>query len=143
MWMEEEFQNFVSRVLDAVDDACKTEVAQAVGDAVSQSVHRNVYDAYETDSYRRMDNGGLSDTENLTAETQKSTDSVTLIMHNETPFQGESNQDGLTLSQVVQEGRETFHMPFPRPYMEDAEKEIAGTDVVSALWKGLARNGVI
>lgn len=144
MNMEVEFLLFKNRLMNAVSNTCETEIAQVIGEMVSQSVHRNVYDKYETDSYRRMDAGGLSDTENLTSSTERSDDVVILTIRNETPFQvGGKTYYGSTLSEVVQDGKKGFHMPFPRPYMEIVEKEIGGAAVESALHSGLIRNGII
>ena len=115
-----EFQAILRRIDLAVDDALRIEVADAVKTEMRAQVHERVYDAYapEVPGLRRMDSGGLSDVDNDNARVESGHE---LVVENNTPMQ---HPDGSSLVEIVEEGRTSQHMPFPRPFVHETEQEI-------------------
>ena len=129
-----EFQAILRRLDLAVDDALRIEVADAVKAEMRTQVHERVYNAYEPafPESRRMDSGGLSDITNYDARVESGHE---LVVENDTPMQ---HPNGSSLVEIVEEGRKSYHMPFPRPFVHEAEQEVnAGW----ALAQGLRRGG--
>lgn len=114
----------ISGLKNAVRSALLTECANAAKEIISQSVHKNVYDAYPEHFFpRREDNGGLSDIRNFAADVCEQGETIVLEIKNTTPFQAPT-QSSISLSEVVQKGDKRFGMPFARPYMENAQAEV-------------------
>ena len=129
-----EFQAILHRLDVAVDDALRIEVADAVKAEMRAQVHERVYDAYapKAPGLRRMDSGGLSDVDNYDARVESGHE---LVVENNTPMQ---HPDGSSLVEIVEEGRTSQHMPFPRPFVRETEEAVnAGW----ALAQGLRRGG--
>lgn len=130
----QEYMAIMARLEMAVDDALDTEVAEAARTEMSRQVHERVYDAYtpQDPATRRMDSGGLSDVRNYDARVEAG---HMLTVENNTPMQ---HPDGGNLTEIVEQGRTAYRMPFPRPFVEAAEQAVnAGW----ALAQGLRRNG--
>lgn len=130
----QEYRAIMARLEMAVDDALETEVAEAARTEMSRQVHERVYDVYtpQDPATRRMDSGGLSDVRNYDARVEAG---HMLTVENNTPMQ---HPDGSNLVEIVEEGRKSYHMPFPRPFVREAEQEVnAGW----ALAQGLRRGG--
>lgn len=128
-----------ARLADAVDDTLTQRVAPAVKNEMQVQVHEAVYDAWEPRfNRRRGDNGGLSDTANITDEVTREGDTHVLTVRNMTQTQS----PGYDLTPIVAEGNSKFNMPFPRPFVNETERAVKASSVVDKeLAAGLQERG--
>lgn len=130
----DEFNAIMQRLDFAIDDSLNTEVANAVREEMHDKVHELVYKPYTPKNPlgRRGDSGGLSSVFNYDARVGND---HLLIVENNTPMQ---NPDGSNLVEIVEEGKESYKMPFPRPFIKETEESVKAE---TALMEGLKRNG--
>ena len=114
----------------------RKEVADTAKEVVRDAVQTDVYDVFEPKIYtRRMDNGGLSDTENYSVEEIEDG----IIIKNNTPLDNGTNNPRLDEIVVFGEGR----MPFPRDFYSETIGLLERSKAhVSALKSGLKDCGI-
>ena len=112
------------------------EVADTVKDNMAEAVHTSVYDAYSPQYYnRRMNNGGLSDTQNMeVTEIQNG-----ISVHNATPLDNGRNDYSLDEIIVYGLGNQPFERDF---YAETAERFQENQEHTEALKQGLKKRGI-
>lgn len=115
----------------AITDTLNDEVLTAAMDALKESAETRIYKAYATKGHRRFsathDNSYLA-----------STSGYTLTITYEAGFQGgDASGD---LGDVIAGGDTAYHMPFPRPWMDEGILDNMDK-IESALKSGLASRG--
>lgn len=126
----------LKRLDKAIDNALANEVADEVRKTIVLSAMEVVYSYKPAFDSRRMEQGGLIDDDNMIATVSNHT----LIVENVTRAQ---DNQWAKLTPIVEEGQEGWNMPYPRPFMEVAEKTLALGWAENALRRGLARQGII
>lgn len=116
---------------EAITDVLKNEVREAALNAIEDSANSRIYDAHDTNGYRRfsaMDDGSYL--------WEVNGDTLTIMYV--ASFQGSSaNGD---LGDVIASGNKAYHMPFPRPWMnEGIDDDMA--KIEAALKAGLESRG--
>lgn len=121
---------------EQVQDTMTNEVADAITDNMAEAVHTSVYDAYSPQYYnRRMNNGGLSDTQNMeVTEIQNG-----ISVHNATPLDNGRNDYSLDDIIVYGLGNQPFERDF---YAETAERLSENQEHTGALKQGLKKRGI-
>lgn len=119
-----------------IQDTMVNEVADTVKDNMTEAVHTSVYDAYSPQYYnRRMNNGGLSDTQNMeVTEIQNG-----ISVHNATPLDNGRNDYSLDEIIVYGLGNQPFERDF---YAETADKLQENQEHTEALKQGLKKRGI-
>lgn len=119
-----------------IQDTMVNEVADTVKDNMTEAVHTSVYDAYSPEYYnRRMNNGGLSDTQNM--EVTKIQNGISV--HNATPLDNGRNDYSLDDIIVYGLGNQPFERDF---YTETAERLLENQEHTEALKQGLKKRGI-
>lgn len=119
-----------------IQDTMVNEVADTVKDNMTEAVHTSVYDAYSPQYYkRRMNNGGLSDTQNMeVTEIQNG-----ISVHNAAPLDNGRNDYNLDEIIVYGLGNQPFERDF---YAETAERLQENQEHTEALKQGLKKRGI-
>lgn len=119
-----------------IQDTMVNEVADTVKDNMTEAVHTSVYDAYSPQYYnRRMNNGGLSDTQNMeVTEIQNG-----ISVHNATPLDNGRNDYNLDEIIVYGLGNQPFERDF---YAETTERLQENQEHTEALKQGLKKRGI-
>ncbi len=119
-----------------IQDTMVNEVADTVKDNMTEAVHTSVYDAYSPQYYnRRMNNGGLSDTQNMeVTEIQNG-----ISVHNATPLDNGRNDYSLDEIIVYGLGNQPFERDF---YAETVERLQENQEHTEALKQGLKKRGI-
>lgn len=119
-----------------IQDTMVNEVADTVKDNMAEAVHTSVYDAYSPQYYnRRMNNGGLSDTQNMeVSEIQNG-----ISVHNAAPLDNGRNDYNLDEIIVYGLGNQPFERDF---YAETAERLQENQEHTEALKQGLKKRGI-
>lgn len=116
---------------EAITDVLKNEVREAALNAIEDSANSRIYDAYDSSGYRRfsaMDDGSYL--------WEVNGDTLTIMYA--ASFQGSSaNGD---LGDVIASGNKAYHMPFPRPWMNEGIDDNMAK-IEAALKAGLERRG--
>lgn len=119
-----------------IQDTMVNEVADTVKDNMTEAVHTSVYDAYSPEYYnRRMNNGGLSDTQNM--EVTKIQNGISV--HNATPLDNGRNDYSLDDIIVYGLGNQPFERDF---YTETADKLQENQKHTEVLKQGLKKRGI-
>lgn len=120
-----------------IQDTMVNEVADTVKDNMTEAVHTSVYDAYSPQYYnRRMNNGGLSDTQNMEATEIQNGISV----HNAAPL--DNGRNDYSLDDIIV-NRGVLGYPQSRDfYAETADKLQENQEHTEALKQGLKKRGI-
>lgn len=121
---------------EQVQDTMTNEVADAVTENMAEAVHTSVYDAYNPQYYnRRMNNGGLSDTQNMeVTEIQNG-----ISVHDAASLDNGRNDYNLDEIIVYGLGNQPFERDF---YAETAERLSENQEHTEALKQGLKKRGI-
>lgn len=152
MARKEIYEDFSLLLTDLQFDLIETayEVAEEIKDIEAEVIDETVYNAYDSNIDRRMDNGGLSDKSNMKEEIVSIKDGVTIEVTNET--KGNSNystMDGYTSDFIADiiEDSEGYgyglddYIP-KRPFQEITQNYIDYTDRVDkVVEKSLDKKG--
>lgn len=120
-----------------IQDTMVNEVADTVKDNMTEAVHTSVYDAYSPQYYnRRMNNGGLSDTQNMeVTEIQNG-----ISVHNAAPL--DNGRNDYDLDDIIV-NRGVLGYPQGRDfYAETADKLQENQEHTEALKQGLKKRGI-
>lgn len=115
----------------AITDTLNDEVLTAAMDALKESADTRIYKAYPVKGNRRF--SATSDNSYLS-----SVNGNTLTITYESGFQGGSASGNL--GDVIASGNTAYHMPFPRPWMDEGIQD-NWNKIESALKSGLASRG--
>lgn len=137
------------RLDTAILRALETDVADGFKQAISESVHKNVYSVGEPNEIygRREDEGGLSDTDNYDTSADGGDGEYTLSLHNGTPFQqfyGGTPPTYTTLTEVIETGNPNFYQYYvgARPFMDKGRDQFVDSgDAEKYLTQGLKKQG--
>lgn len=134
----ENLNSLYQHLEEQIQDVMRNEVADTAKEIVRDAVQTDVYDVFEPKIYaRRMDNGGLSDTENYSVEEIQ--DGNGIIIKNDTPLDNGRDTPRLDEIVVYGEGRS----PFPRDFYSGASGMLERSKAhVSALKSGLKDLGI-
>lgn len=147
-----EYLEMKNRIWNAIDKGL-LDAGEDAKDVLQAVIYRNVY-SYPASPYammkRRYDDGGLGDKQNMIASVSdvgKSGRYHELQIENFAGLQdhGPNFRGGFTgigpefnissigarLDEIVETGDAAWRQPFPRPFYQDAEKEIANGGVVT------------
>ena len=124
---------------EAITDALSREVADAALLAITQSAKERVYDAYSDPKFLSRRESLLNATRDETYSVEAHDNELTITAHPslQNLFGGDNSGD---LGDIIAEGWSNYHMPFPRPWMDEGISESIG-NIESALKAGLERNG--
>lgn len=130
-----EYETIIKPQIDAaVEDALRNEVSKAAVKALEDSAQQRVYDAYTpvigTRRYSLIDDGTYD------CDVQGNTLTITA----RTTFQGTQASDDL--GDVIEKGLANYHMPFPRPWMEEGIQDKLSV-IEAALEAGMTRQGFL
>lgn len=120
-----------------IQDTMANEVADTVKDNMAEAVHTSVYDAYSPQYYnRRMNNGGLSDTQNMeVTEIQNG-----ISVHNAALL--DNGRNDYSLDDIIV-NRGVLGYPQGRDfYTETADKLQENQEHTEALKQGLKKRGI-
>ncbi len=120
-----------------IQDTMVNEVADTVKDNMTEAVHTSVYDAYSPQYYnRRMNNGGLSDTQNMeVTEIQNG-----ISVHNAAPL--DNGRNDYDLDDIIV-NRGVLGYPQGRDfYAETAERLQENQEHTETLKQGLKKRGI-
>ncbi len=120
-----------------IQDTMVNEVADTVKDNMAEAVHTSVYDAYNPQYYnRRMNNGGLSDTQNIeVTEIQNG-----ISVHDAAPL--DNGRNDYSLDDIIV-NRGVLGYPQSRDfYTETADKLQENQEHTEALKQGLKKRGI-
>lgn len=115
-----------------VTDVLKNEVADTAKSHMQEAIQADVYDIYTPEHYeRRLENGGLLDSNNIEATVSGDT----LTIRDIAPL-----DNGYDLDDIIVHGYGT--QPFPRNYVSStAERLLKTNDHTEAMKKGLKGKG--
>ncbi len=121
---------------EQIQDTMTNEVADTVKDNMAEAIQTSVYDAYSPEYYkRRMNNGGLSDTQNMeVTEIQNG-----ISVHNAASLDNGCNDYNLDEIIVYGLGNQPFERDF---YAETAERLQENQEHTEALKQGLKKRGI-
>lgn len=140
MGLTDEYIGKMANLNAAITDALANEVAEGFKQAVANEVLKDVYSYPATFVSRRGTAGGIADPENIITFANGDT----LTADNVTGLQnlwggGDSN----LLTPIVEGGVTNYHMPGPRPFMENAKESFVSSGAAeAALRAGLRRQGI-
>lgn len=120
-----------------IQDTMVNEVADTVKDNMAEAVQTSVYDAYSPQYYkRRMNNGGLSDTQNMeVTEIQNG-----ISVHDAAPL--DNGRNDYSLDDIIV-NRGVLGYPHGRDfYAETAERLSENQEHTEALKQGLKKRGI-
>ena len=125
----------------AINSALNVEVTNEAKDCIKEAAESVVYSYQPKVLYsRRMSNGGLIDEGNMIS----TVNNMTLTVDNITPLQNLfGGNDTNLLTPIVEQGVKSYHMPYPRPFMSEAENMLASGRDVRAIAEGLRRQGYV
>lgn len=115
----------------AITDVLKNEVRDAALNAVEDSADSRIYGAYSSSGRRRF---SAMDDASYSWEVNGDTLKITYVAG----FQGQ-NASG-DLGDVIASGNSNYHMPFPRPWMDEGVQDNIAK-IESALKAGLESRG--
>ena len=119
-----------------IQDTMVNEVADTVKDNMTEAVHTSVYDAYSPQYYnRRMNNGGLSDTQNIEVTEIKNG----IAVHDAASLDNGRNDYNLDEIIVYGLGNQPFERDF---YSETAERLSENQEHTEVLKQGLKKRGI-
>lgn len=127
--------DLMKHIENDVQDVLENEVAETVKDELVTSIHDDVYAAYSPEHYlRRMENGGLSDRNNLEATVR---DGV-LMVKDVAPL--DNGRTDYALDDIIVHGY--GNQPFARDFYSRTEERLIDTnDHVEAMKNGLKEKG--
>jgi hypothetical protein len=141
------FNQIQQKITRVLEDDSQGSVQGVARDTMRDMVYQEVYSPYDPVEYqRRMDDGGLSDVENMEAMVY---DGDTLIITNVTiadnPVQ--EGETGRFIAPVVESGRGYFYdFPYsgvPRPFVAKTREELERSGKhVKAMKQGLEKQGL-
>lgn len=120
-----------------IQDTMVNEVADTVKDNMTEAVHTSVYDAYSPQYYnRRMNNGGLSDTQNIEVTEIKNG----IAVHDAASL--DNGRNDYSLDEIIV-NRGVLGYPQSRDfYAETADKLQENQEHTEALKQGLKKRGI-
>ena len=138
MSLQTDLALFRAKLDKAIQQSMEGVVADMAKAALKQAVYERVYDVYSPVRYeRKMDQGGLSDTENMEARY----DPATMTLEVEDVRRDEDT--GRLVAPVVESGRGyKYSSPGARPFHAYAEKMMGQGLFESALNEGLREAGM-
>ncbi len=118
-----------------VQDVLEHDVTETVKDHMSDTIQKNVYNAYSPMYYkRRGEQGGLIDKRNMEATVNGNT----LTVKDIAPLDNHNTE--YELDAIIEFG--LGNQPFPRPFYDDTEERLLKTnDHVESMRQGLRRKG--
>lgn len=122
---------------EQIQDTMTNEVADTVKDNMAEAIQTSVYDAYSPQYYnRRMNNGGLSDTQNMeVTEIQNG-----ISVHDAAPL--DNGRNDYDLDDIIV-NRGVLGYPHGRNfYAETADKLQENQEHTEALKQGLKKRGI-
>lgn len=122
---------------EQIQDTMTNEVADTVKDNMAEAIQTSVYDAYSPQYYnRRMNNGGLSDTQNMeVTEIQNG-----ISVHDAAPL--DNGRNDYDLDDIIV-NRGVLGYPHGRDfYTETAERLQENQEHTEALKQGLKKRGI-
>ncbi len=135
MSIESEIAAYMRGLYRAVGATLKTDVLDAAREKIVEQL--NDYDWTQSRG-EAVGSGGLRDRQQIVGEVWRDGDTFTMQVVDEAEFQKQPRSAGDELADVVTEGDEAYHMPYPRPFMDPAERAI---DLDDALGNGLRKRG--
>lgn len=139
MGVLEDFNQIMTTARTAVTGALQGPMADGLREKVQEKARENVYSYTPKFMSRREEYGGLIDAGNMPT----SVEGLTLSLENITGLQNlYGGNDQSPLTPIVEEGVEAYHMPYPRPFMKEAEEEYAAGEGEDEIKRALAAAGL-
>lgn len=141
-----EFQVMIGKAWDAIDAALAGPIGESAQDFLQQTIYAKVY-SYPATAWammkRRYDNGGLGDKGNMivsvSGDHELQVENFAGLQDYGPNFRGASLGIGPSpaighyaarLDEIVETGNPSYRQPGPRPFYQEAEKEIVSSGVV-------------
>lgn len=120
----------------AITSALMNEVKDAAIDAIEDSAQTRVYEAYSPKFYSRRFSAERDFSYSWDVGGNRLT--ITYMAMPQNLFGGAFYADDL--GDIIASGNKTYHMPFPRPWMDEGIQDNIG-NIEAALGRGLERQG--
>lgn len=139
MGVLDDFNEIMAKAKMSINDALAGPMADGLQEKVQAKAMEQVY-SYNPDFYsRREADGGLIDKANMPTTVSD----MVLTLENTTGLQNLfGGNDSSPLTPIVEEGVGAYHMPYPRPFMEEAEEEYASGEGEAEIKRALAAAGL-
>lgn len=139
MGILEDYMEIRQRLDAAITVGLELDVANGLSQKIYEKAVENVYSYNPSFFSRREDFGGIGAATNLDA----SVSGNVLTIRNTTGLQNlYGGDDDSPLAPIIEEGVEAYHMPYPRPFMEEARDEyITSGEAAEDLANALRRKG--
>lgn len=123
----------------AITNALRTEVSDEARQSMKEAAEEAVYSYQPKFLSRRKSDGGLIDDRNIIC----SVDGDTLTVDNVTGLQNlYGGGDTNLLTPIIENGEKSYHMPYPRAFIERTSEKLMSGSADRALREGLRRQGI-